>query len=163
MLLTFGDGSKFYQSPASTPLGCLHPNLLSPFVIHADVGSICARLQPSFAVSRLQIEIVSACSSAQWSRMVLTNSGPVPRTNCDNTSVAFLNLRMGHVGAEVRTVGFHDIYLVVQVLKGSRAIIVSALRELCRGQAEEDEGVIAALLRTKRQEKSRMSCQLREW
>lgn len=61
-MLTFGDRSKLYQSPTSTALGCLDPNVLNPFIVHMDVGSICARLQPSFAMSRLQVEIISACS-----------------------------------------------------------------------------------------------------
>lgn len=87
----------------------------------------------------------------------------MPRTDRDNASVAFLNLRMGHVGAEVWAVGFHDIYLIAQVLRGSCTFFVSAFGELCRGQAEEDEGMIAALLRAERQEESRVGRELREW
>lgn len=75
---------------------------------------------------------------------------PVPRTDRDDPGIALLNLRMRHVGAEVRTIGLHDIYLIAQVLGGSRAFIVSAFGELCWGQAEENEGVITALLGAKR-------------
>lgn len=87
---------------------------------------------------------------------------PVPRTHGDIALFVLFNFRMGHVGAQVWTIGFHRVKLkaivvVVAVLIGGRGCCRGRQSRVGidskhierggqRGQAEQDDGVVAVLL-----------------
>ena len=87
---------------------------------------------------------------------------PMPRTHRNDARITLLNLSMGHIRAKVRTIRLHHIDLVSQVLRGYRVNIGAALRKLARGEPEEDERVVVALLRAQGQKESRVGRKLLE-
>ena len=85
----------------------------------------------------------------------------MPRTYCDYSSVALLDLRMRHVGTQVWAIRFHHIDLVLEGVK-RRAEVDTVLRQPTGREAEEDERVVVALLRAQGQKESRVGRKLLE-
>ena len=114
---TFGYRSELNQSPSTASFGCLYPYMLRA-VLCPDICRVCACFHTGLAVTCLQVEVVSGFIkvSPTHEQKSRGHDEPVPWADRDDPSIALLDLRVRHVRSHVRTVGFHNVDLVVQAL-----------------------------------------------
>ena len=136
---TFRDRPELHQSPTTSLLWSIDPNVLLPLLCRTYICRIRASLQPGLTMPCLQVEVISMSRIRRREDHIGRRCAPMPRTHRDDARITLLNLGMGHIRAKVRTIRLHYIYLVSQVLRGYCVDIGAAVRKLARGEAEEDE------------------------